>query len=79
MALALLDLNGGDEVVHCQQQFRIFRDRENPMENRQQQFRIFRDRENPMENLSREQFQYKYIVTKEIAADLCNLLKQKVI
>ena len=32
MALALLDLNG-DEVVHCQQQFRIFRDRENPMEN----------------------------------------------
>ena len=32
MALALLDLNG-DEVVHRQQQFRIFRDRENPMEN----------------------------------------------
>ena len=30
MALALLDLNG-DEVVHRQQQFRIFRDRENPM------------------------------------------------
>ena len=30
MALALLDLNG-DEVVHHQQQFRIFRDRENPM------------------------------------------------
>ena len=53
MALALLDLNGGDEVAHRQQQFRIFRDRENPMENRQQQFRIFRDRENPMENLSK--------------------------
>ena len=30
MALALLDLNG-DEVVHRQQQFRIFRDRENPV------------------------------------------------
>ena len=59
MALALLDLNG-DEVVH-----------------RQQQFRIFRDRENPMENLSREQFQYRYRDTKEIAADLCNLLQDE--
>ena len=47
MALALLDLNV-DEVVHCQQQFRIFR-----------------DRENAMENLSREQFKYRYRVTKE--------------
>ena len=41
---------------------------------RQQRLRKFRDRENPMENLSREQFQYRYRVTKEIAADLCNLL-----
>ena len=32
MGQALLDLNG-DEVVHRQQQFRIFRDREKPMEN----------------------------------------------
>ena len=43
----------------------------------EQQFRIFRDRENPMENLSREQFQYRYRVTKEIAADLCNLLQDE--
>ena len=40
MALTLLDFNG-DEVVHRQQQFRIFRD------------------------LSREQFKYRYRVTKE--------------